>query len=62
VDEPDGIHPVQNQTPCRAHVRRGGHEFVVAGVGIHDAAASRDHPIEPVVIERLEEDEDGSRS
>ena len=32
-----------------------------SAVGIDDAAAARDHPIEPAVIERLEEDEDGSR-
>ena len=34
VHEPDGIHPVQNQTFCGAHVGGGGQEFVVAAVGI----------------------------
>ena len=29
VHEPDGIHPVQNQTLCGAHVRGGGQELMV---------------------------------
>ena len=62
VHEPDGIHPVQNQTPCGAHVRGGGQELVVAAVGVDDAAAARGHVIEPAGIEGLEEDEDASRS
>jgi|1185.fasta_scaffold40360_3 hypothetical protein len=37
VDEADGTHPVQNETPCRAHVRGGGQEFVVAAVCVDDA-------------------------
>ena len=62
VHKPDGIHPVQDQPPCGAHFRGGGQEFMVAAVGIHDATAARDYPLEAAVVERLEEDQDGSRS
>ena len=44
VHEPDGIHPVQNQTLCGAHVRGGGQELVVAAVGVDDGNTRDDPP------------------
>ena len=54
-------------TPCRTKrfvVLMSGEEASVRGCCCrhYNAAAAPNHPVEPALIERLEEDEDGSRS
>src|SRR5215207_9833521 len=60
MHEPDGIHRMENDAPRRADVLRGDH-IVVTGVGVRDAAAARQHAVEPTLVERLEKDQNGSR-
>src|SRR4051812_20223488 len=60
MHEPDGIHRVENDAPRSADVLRGDH-IVVAGIGVGNAAAARQHAVEPTVVERLEKDQNGSR-
>ena len=60
VDEADSIDRVKSKAPRRADIP-GGDQVVVAGIGVGDATAAGRHAFEPALVERLQEDQDGSR-
>ena len=61
MNQPDRVDGVQTKTLRRAEFP-GRDQLVVAGIGIDDATASRRNPLEPALVERLQEHQDSARS
>ena len=56
MHEAGGIDDMQRDTFERAGLRIIDH-IMVAGIGIDDAATARRNPLETILVERLQEDE-----